>query len=65
MFLEWGVDTNLYQFEGVDKKGLRDTLGLKDNDIVLIAMGNLIQRKNYAASIKAIAKASNPKLHFF
>jgi len=59
-----GVDTKAFRLEGVDKQAIRSALGLSAEDIVLIAMGDLIQRKNYAASIKAIAKADNTKLHF-
>lgn len=59
-----GVDTKLYQIHGVDKEQLRNSLGIKRDDIVLIAMGDLIRRKNYSSSIKAIAKANNKKLHF-
>lgn len=59
-----GVDTKLYQVDGVNKEELRNSLGLKKDDIVLIAMGDLIRRKNYKASIKAIARANNKKLHF-
>lgn len=59
-----GVDTKEYQPGRVNKKNLKSTLGLTGDDIVLIAMGDLIPRKNYAASIKAIAKAANSRLHF-
>lgn len=59
-----GVDTEMYQLKNVDSKELRVSLGLSSDDIVLIAMGDLIDRKNYASSIKAIAKANNQKLHF-
>ena len=38
---------------------------MKPNDIMLIAMGDLIKRKNYQASIRSIAEAKNSKLHFF
>jgi glycosyltransferase involved in cell wall biosynthesis len=61
-----GVGTNTKDYQGVivDKKKLRNELGLQDDDIVLIAMGDLIHRKNYETSIKAIAKANNTKIHF-
>ncbi len=59
-----GVDTALYKPTGVDRQAIRDPLGLTGDDIVLIAMGDLIHRKNYVSSIRAIAKADNPKLHF-
>lgn len=60
-----GVDTKSYQHDSADKHTLKNSLGLTDDDIVLIAMGDLIHRKNYNASIKAIAKAANPMLHYF
>lgn len=60
-----GVDTDLYQISGINKEELRTKFELKEDDIMLIAMGDLIKRKNYPSSIKAIAKAANKKLHFF
>lgn len=59
-----GVDTEMYQLKNVDSNELKNSLGLSLDDIVLIAMGDLIDRKNYASSIQAIAKANNKKLHF-
>lgn len=59
-----GVDPLNGDFPSLDKKALKKSLGIKDEDIVLIAMGDLIKRKNYETSIQAIAKAENPKLHF-
>lgn len=59
-----GVDTEMYQLKDVSSDELRNSLGLSSEDVVLISMGDLIDRKNYATSIKAIAKANNEKLHF-
>ena len=59
-----GVDTEMYQLKKVDSNELKNSLGLSLDDIVLIAMGDLIDRKNYASSIKAIAKANNQNLRF-
>jgi lipopolysaccharide/colanic/teichoic acid biosynthesis glycosyltransferase len=59
-----GVDTEMYQLKDVNPNQLRKSLGLSLDDIVLIAMGDLIDRKNYESSIKAIAKVDNPKIHF-
>lgn len=43
---------------------LRKELGLKEEDIVFISMGDLIKRKNYKTSLKAISKANNSKIHY-
>lgn len=58
-----GIDAKSYQSVNVNKKELRKSLGIKETDIVCISMGDLIPRKNYKASIKAIAKCNN-KIHY-
>ena len=59
-----GVDTKKYKINNFNKEEYKKILGLSSDDIVLIAMGDLIARKNYEASIKAIAKTNNKKLKF-
>ncbi len=59
-----GVDSKKYVISNSNEKEIRQSLGLKEDSVILIAMGDLIKRKNYSASIKSIAKANNPNLHF-
>ncbi|WP_271400414.1 glycosyltransferase family 4 protein [Salinicoccus roseus] len=59
-----GVDTKLFKTKGIDKRSLRNSLNIEEEDVVLISMGDLIQRKNYETSIRAIAKVNNPKLQY-
>lgn len=61
-----GVGITLKDFEGLShlRQQKRQELGLKEDDIMLISMGDLVPRKNYPAAIRAIAKANNPKLHY-
>ena len=37
---------------------------MKQSDIVCIAMGDLIKRKNYETSIRSIALLNNKNVHF-
>lgn len=60
-----GIDTKQFKLEGVDKIKLRSSLGLREDDIVIISTGDLVKGKNFKTAIKAIAKANNSKLHFF
>ena len=62
-----GVGVDLYKYEGISayREGKREELGLSESDVMLISMGDLIQRKNYDTAIKAIAEAKNPALHYF
>lgn len=60
-----GIDTAQYNLPAETRSGKRIELGLTENDIALISMGDLIARKNYDVSIRAVAMANNPNLHFF
>ncbi|WP_152597428.1 glycosyltransferase family 4 protein [Neobacillus niacini] len=59
-----GIDTEQYQLESLDKRKIREAIGLRGDDIAIISTGDLIKRKNFNTAITAIAKANNPKLHF-
>lgn len=59
-----GIDTDAYKNVEFDKESFKKNLKLKNNDIICIAMGDLIKRKNYESSIKAIAKTNNTNIHF-
>ena len=58
-----GIDTEACRNK-VDKESFKRKLGLTNTDIICIAMGDLVKRKNYETSIKSIAKTNNPNLHF-
>ncbi len=62
-----GVGIDLKDDKKVGSEGdkLRSELGIKHDDIVLISMGDLIARKNYHISIKAVHKANNEKVKYF
>ncbi len=60
-----GIDISQYNTEANSYNEKRSEFGLGDDDIALISMGDLVERKNYSAAIRAIAKAKNDKLHYF
>ncbi len=62
-----GVGINLCEYKDVSKfrSEKRKELGLSKDDISLISMGDLVERKNYSVAIRAIAKLNNPHLHYF
>ena len=60
-----GIDITQYH-TGVDLRlEKRNELKLKDDDIALISMGDLIKRKNYDTAIRAIAETKNKKVHYY
>lgn len=60
-----GIDTSKYLTDRKNRIEKRTELGLHDDEIALISMGDLIERKNYPVAIKAIAKTNNPKIHYY
>lgn len=60
-----GIDTSQYGLSKESREGKRLELGLSGNDVALISMGDLIERKNYDTAIRAIAKANDPALQYF
>lgn len=66
VYLVHGVGITLKDFKGLEsvREGKRTELGLREQDVVLISMGDLVARKNYEAAIRAVAMAKNPDLHY-
>lgn len=60
-----GIDLSQYELPENTREIKRKELGLKETDVALISMGDLIERKNYPVSIEAVAKANNPNLQYF
>lgn len=60
-----GVDTEKFQLRNFDKKKKREELGVADDDVMVLSVGELNQNKNQEVVIKAIAGLKNPKIHYF
>lgn len=59
-----GIDTTQYAISAKAREEKRIELKLKENDVALISMGDLIERKNYATAICAIAEANDTSLQY-
>lgn len=60
-----GMDTTQYSMDDTVRQNKRAELGMSEQSVALISMGDLIQRKNYDTAIRAVAAANNPNLHYF
>lgn len=60
-----GMDLTQYNLPDDTREKKRKELGVNSSDIVLISMGDLIERKNYPVAIEAFAKVNNSKLQYF
>ncbi len=59
-----GIDTTHFASVVVDRDSYRKSLGLPDNAVVAIAMGDIVPRKNYKTAIQAIALSKNRNVHY-
>lgn len=60
-----GIELKKYKSDNVTKDAVRTELGLKNDDVAVFSMGDLVKRKNYEPAIRAIGEANNPSLHLF
>ena len=59
-----GVDTAKYHNVQVDRKQYREKLGVADDDIMVLTVGELSARKNQQVIIKALAQLKDPRYVF-
>lgn len=59
-----GVDTKDFDNIEVNRSLVRNSLGLPNDTVMAIAMGDIVPRKNYKTAIKAVALAHRPNLHY-
>lgn len=59
-----GVHTKSYVDFVTDRTHIRKSLGIPEDAIVCLAMGDIVPRKNYKTAIEAIALCNNSKLHY-
>ncbi len=60
-----GIDLDKYNCNLPDRSAKRMELGVSDEMIMLLSVGELIERKNHAAVLKAMAEMKNPRLIYF
>lgn len=60
-----GIETEKYVLNKFDKKRKRKELGLDDEKIMILSVGELNDNKNHEIIIKALAELNSDKLHYF
>lgn len=56
-----GVDTERFHHVSADRAALRASIGVGEQDVMVLAVGELTQRKNHQVIIKALAKLGDPR----
>lgn len=59
-----GVDTKKFAMNNNEKNYIKKELCLPEDAIVILSVGELIQRKNHAAIIKALSKLNESNLYY-
>ena len=59
-----GIDSTLYVPNETIREKKRTEMGFGKGDIIIISMGDLVNRKNYDLSLKAISKCDNLNIYY-
>ena len=59
-----GLDTDRFSEAVVDRPAKRSELGVPEDALVILSVGELNRNKNHAAVIKAVAKLNNPSVFY-
>ncbi|EOV9526569.1 glycosyltransferase family 4 protein [Bacillus cytotoxicus] len=59
-----GIDTQRFEAIVVDKISKRKELGIPENAIVILSVGELNKNKNHETVIRAVAKLNNPAIYY-
>lgn len=60
-----GIDVKKFADVCIDRSAKRSELGIKDNDIMLLSVGELNENKNHSAVIKALGQIQDRRIHYF
>lgn len=60
-----GIDTKRFQLCYFNRNEYRKKLDLKENDFMILSVGELNKNKNHEIIIKAIAKLNKKNIHYF
>ena len=60
-----GLDTQKIYNTVVDRQKKREELGISDEAVMLLSVGELNQNKNHETVIKALAQVNDKKVHYF
>lgn len=59
-----GVDTEKFKKEDINKVQIRESIGVKEDDFLIISVGELNKNKNHQVIIRAIEKLKNSKIKY-
>lgn len=59
-----GVDTKKFKDVDIDRKAYRKKIGIRDEELLVLAVGELSHRKNHQIVVKALAEANIPNAVF-
>jgi glycosyltransferase involved in cell wall biosynthesis len=58
-----GIDLDRFKNKRTNRKQKREELGIKENDIVLLSVGELIERKNHKVVLEAISNLKGSSIY--
>ena len=59
-----GIDVDYINMQNIDKSQKREEIGINNNEILLVSIGELNNNKNHSVIIKALSKINNGNTHY-
>ena len=61
-----GVGVNISRIKDcvIDKKGYKRNIGIPEDCVLILSIGEMIERKNHEVIVRALAKVQNPNVYF-
>lgn len=59
-----GIDIEKFEKKTIDKVKKRESIGIKEDDFMILSIGELNKNKNHQVIIKALAKLSNRRIKY-
>jgi lipopolysaccharide/colanic/teichoic acid biosynthesis glycosyltransferase/glycosyltransferase involved in cell wall biosynthesis len=59
-----GVDISRFKDVHIDKSQYRESIGVPEDAVMVISVGEIIERKNHEVIIRAIGKLKNPNIYY-
>lgn len=59
-----GIDTRLFSAPETDRAALRAALGIPEDALLLLSVGELSKRKDHATALRALARLADPGIYY-
>lgn len=60
-----GIDLKRFDLSGFDRSAYREKMGIREDDILILSVGEVNKNKNHQLVIRAIAQINDPRIKYY